>query len=50
METATLWIVGASALIFFAAALYLRHVRRRSEAVTPPPLLNPRNKRRPRKR
>ena len=47
MEIPTVILIGATAIIFFAAATYLHMLRKKSEKTVPLPFLNPAGKRRP---
>jgi hypothetical protein len=45
METTTLFMIGLTALAFFAAGIYLHLLRHRSEEASPLPFVNPHGKR-----
>ncbi len=50
METYLIYTIGAAALVFIAAGIYLHVIRKRSESVFPAPFLNPPRKRKPAKK
>jgi len=45
MDAYAAYAIAVSALVFSAAALYLRYLRKRSEKAAPAPFLNPAGKR-----
>jgi hypothetical protein len=49
LETCLMYAIGAAALVFIAAGIYLHLHRKKSENVFPAPFLNPPRKRKPAK-